>query len=494
MAHDPVHTVAGEHDRLSELPDDVLLNILRRLADAGDVRTVARTSILSRRWRPLPWPQLTNIYLDVGSFITQSDEWTPARRRRQRRFGEHHHATAGLRLKFILTRRDHVRRIGELVGAAASTGAARAVELEIVTELECASFADARTMLGYGERFMDFLAVDCPGAFRSLTKLTLSCLWFTDPAVLNNLVRGCDALEFLSLAFRGFLMEPVAEVDDARLAKVTIDAPQSRLKTLLCIECLLAFVDLVRAPAMAAFHYAWWFDCPRRFPPVRFGSTPSLKGLTLCHGQQQDVKWKLSELLENAGQLEWLDLRLGVSIGEIWVEPEHPKELGTALSGLKELRLVDIAPNCDLSWALFLLEAAPLLESLDIHIYNHICRAEWRKKHGGNMILEQQPSSDFVHHNLKKLSFHRAFDLCKDLPFARLVMELAVSLETITLGVKSLTLKCEECRATESEFPDLARSRLRSTTGNNEEYVDALAKKLKDGISTSAQITILLAD
>ncbi|KAL6591390.1 hypothetical protein ACP70R_049893 [Stipagrostis hirtigluma subsp. patula] len=95
MARDPVHTVAGEHDRLSELPDDVLLNILGRLADAGDVRTVARTSILSRRWRPLPWPQLTNIYLDVGSFITQSDEWIPARRRRQRRFGEHHHATAG---------------------------------------------------------------------------------------------------------------------------------------------------------------------------------------------------------------------------------------------------------------------------------------------------------------------------------------------------------------------------------------------------------------
>ncbi|KAL6591391.1 hypothetical protein ACP70R_049894 [Stipagrostis hirtigluma subsp. patula] len=310
-------------------------------------------------------------------------------------------------------------------------------------------------MLGYGERFMDFLA-------------------------------------FLSLAFCGFLMEPVAEVDDARLAKVTIDAPQSRLKTLLCIECLLAFVDLVRAPAMAAFHYAWWFDCPR-FPPVRFGSTPSLKGLTLCHGQQQDVKWKLSELLVNAGQLEWLDLRFGVSIGEIWVEPEPPMELRAAFGGLKELRLVDIAPNCDLSWALFLLEAAPLLESLDIHIYNHICRAEWRKKHGGNMILEQQPSSDFMHHNLKKLSFHRAFDLCKDLPFARLVMELAVNLETITLGVKSLTLKCEECRATEREFPDLIRSRLRSTTGNNE-YVDALVKKLKDGISTSAQITILLAD
>ena len=38
-----------------------------------------------------------------------------------------------LRLKLILTRRDYVRRVGELVGAAADAGAVKTVELELVT-------------------------------------------------------------------------------------------------------------------------------------------------------------------------------------------------------------------------------------------------------------------------------------------------------------------------------------------------------------------------
>jgi len=95
-----------------------------------------------------------------------------------------------------------------------------------------------------------------------------------------------------------------------------------------------------------------------------------------------------------------------------------------------------------------------------------------------------------VHHNLKKLSFRRAFNVYKDMRFARLIMELAVNLETLTFGVK--TLECKDCVAAELNFPDPARSRLRLP--GNREHVDALVKKLKDGISTSALITIILPD
>ena len=222
MADDPVDIVTDEVDKISGLPDDVLLDILGRLAMAGDVRTVARTSILSRRWRSLPWPQIHTVSLDVEEFFrSDDDEWRIWRRSlRQHRFVEQHQATAGLtdalarflaappsarvietlRLKLILTRRDYVRRVGVLVGAAADASAVKTVELELVTEMaRVASEVEARTKLGYGERFRHFLQ-DCPGAFRSLTKLNLQNLWFDDPAEVNNLVRGCHALQRLSLS------------------------------------------------------------------------------------------------------------------------------------------------------------------------------------------------------------------------------------------------------------------------------------------------------
>lgn len=122
---------------------------------------------------------------------TTTSSGTPcgtARRQRQRqRFGEQHQATAGftdalvrflgapasvrvietLNLKLILTRRDYVHRLGELVGAAADAGTVKSIELELVTEMEMAMAsvaldADAWTKLGYGERFGHFLQ-DCPG-------------------------------------------------------------------------------------------------------------------------------------------------------------------------------------------------------------------------------------------------------------------------------------------------------------------------------------------
>lgn len=69
-------------------------------------------------------------------------------------------------------------------------------------------------------------------------------------------------------------------------------------------------------------------------------------------------------------------------------------------------------------------------------------------------------------------------------------MGLAVNLQAVTLGVKSLG--CPGCINAQPKYPDLARSRLRFTEGS--EYVDAFMKELMDGITTSAKITLLLAD
>ena len=60
MVDDPAEDTADAGiDKISELPDDILLDILGRQFTAGDVRTAARTSILSCRWRHLPWPEIS---------------------------------------------------------------------------------------------------------------------------------------------------------------------------------------------------------------------------------------------------------------------------------------------------------------------------------------------------------------------------------------------------------------------------------------------------
>lgn len=56
-------------DRLSELPDDVLLLVLDRLR--GDVRQVARTCVLSKRWRTLPL-MLPCLVMSASSFLPAS--------------------------------------------------------------------------------------------------------------------------------------------------------------------------------------------------------------------------------------------------------------------------------------------------------------------------------------------------------------------------------------------------------------------------------------
>jgi hypothetical protein len=166
----------------------------------------------------------------------------------------------------------------------------RTVELELVTEMEMASVpleldADARTKLGYGERFRHFVQ-DCPGAFRSLKKLALQNLWFDDPAEVNNLVRSCHALQHLSLPSCGLCPKALllAMDDDEplpRLPMLTIDAPQSRLQTLVCQFCIMGGVELVQAPELVTLEYSAGGLFLLDYHPVSIGCAPSLQRLGL---------------------------------------------------------------------------------------------------------------------------------------------------------------------------------------------------------------------
>jgi hypothetical protein len=136
---------------------------------------------------------------------------------------------------------------------------------------------EALSKLVYGERFRHFMQ-DCPGAFRSLKKLALQNLWFDDPTGVNNLVRGCHALQHrLSLTSCGLFPKTVLQAMDnddepPRLPMLTIDAPQSRLQVLVCEFCYIGGVELVQAPKLASRQAL----VQRRAPSSRFqGSSPA---------------------------------------------------------------------------------------------------------------------------------------------------------------------------------------------------------------------------
>jgi hypothetical protein len=59
-----MESTESEEDLLSELPSDILVSILEKLA----VRDAVRVGVLSRRWRRLP-AQLPRLDLDIDCFL-----------------------------------------------------------------------------------------------------------------------------------------------------------------------------------------------------------------------------------------------------------------------------------------------------------------------------------------------------------------------------------------------------------------------------------------
>ena len=52
----------------------------------------------------------------------------------------------------------------------------------------------------------------------------------------------------------------------------------------------------------------------------------------------------------------------------IWIHPEHPKHLTAIFRNLTEVSFSGIFPECDLSWTLFILEAAPALHKFTVSL------------------------------------------------------------------------------------------------------------------------------
>ena len=90
----------------------------------------------------------------------------------------------------------------------------------------------------------------------------------------------------------------------------------------------------------------------------------------------------------------------------------------------------------------------------------------------------------FRHHRLEELCISGGISAGKkDVGFARLVMERAVSLKLLELDAR---ITCEGCVAAQRRDPSIILSRF----PEDKDGVDMMVSRIKDGISTSAHIVI----
>ncbi|KAF6992310.1 hypothetical protein CFC21_009316, partial [Triticum aestivum] len=179
----------GGGDRISALPDDILLDILQCL----DLRTAVRASAVARRWRRLPC-MLPDLDMDIATLVRHRRWWfsvdsvmatytksvisflLPTRHR------------TSLRLAFYLVEVDPcLRSIGDAITA---TTADR-LELTLRTAYDV-EFGE------YDRRLASFMAA-FPAAFARLTNITLHEFVFATSSEITGLLDACHGLELLSL-------------------------------------------------------------------------------------------------------------------------------------------------------------------------------------------------------------------------------------------------------------------------------------------------------
>ncbi|KAE8801630.1 hypothetical protein D1007_22658 [Hordeum vulgare] len=176
----------------------------------------------------------------------------------------------------------------------------------------------------------------------------------TRRCVYEGVISACPALEVLHLRSCG-----------CHRRCLVVDAPGSRITELL-IELTgdtLGMIDLRALPRLERL------TCMGAPLQLKFGSVPRLARLNLTYDEDASTiapgdrnMYTLSKFLD-LPSLE--DLVIRFSGPQMWVTPSRT---APQLGKLKRLLVADMPPSWDITWTRYLLEAAPLLETLHIHV------------------------------------------------------------------------------------------------------------------------------
>uniref|UniRef100_A0ACD5UVU4 Uncharacterized protein n=1 Tax=Avena sativa TaxID=4498 RepID=A0ACD5UVU4_AVESA len=423
-------------DRLSNLPDDILLTILDRL----NVREATKTSVLSGRWRQLP-PMVSQLVINVWDFLDASkcDKSEIVRgnksvvevtRSIMARRDSSRNTIHFLCMTFFLTE-DDPTSIGRAVSQAMVTQKVELVEFTLLTERDDI-YCSADDLLNYGRIFMLFFDA-CPDAFCGLTRLNLQNLRFGEsdiPNVLNN----CKRLKHLHMFNCASGSWTMLQVEHSQLSELSI------------VNCSFEKVELSSLPRLTRIVFEGWMPFQ---DPLSFGYVPLLNVVSLTNvGTSQHKMVRLSKFL--GGTTSVRDLKLGFDSEKIWVQPEClTGRLASVFHQIRFVNLVNIPEGYDLTWTLFILKAAPKLKELYMSVWDHLCVMTTDEKERKALSYSENKgamwescASDFQHHSLATLAIFGFKALDYMMNYVRRAMVTAVKLEDVFL-YDGLT--CDEC-------------------------------------------------
>ncbi|KAM3391468.1 hypothetical protein ACQJBY_012888 [Aegilops geniculata] len=431
-------------DGISALPDHLLLDILERL----DLREAVRAGVLSTRWRHLPG-HLSRVHLDVAHFrgatpLQVMDAFTGAARALLARVPLAEGVCGSSALKVLVlsfyTSSPHLSSIGRLVEDIVSLGSTECLEFCISPPLADRLSSEIKN----GQELMAFSRA-YPVAFSWLTTLTLEYHAFGHSDI-TDLISTCRRLRHLTLRFCRLL--------DLQ-STLKIDVPCSELQELEFTGFLCTRIELVSVPKLRQVWCRHWLF---KNPPVRFSYVPELHGVILnSRAKAGQGPFALSECLStSAKNLSKLAVCFGYQM--IWIQPEHSKQLTPIFRNLTFVFLSRIFSECDLSWTLFILEAAPALDSIALSRHSCIEKPE-DSAEKTNVVWE--PSKDLKHLNLKMLQIFGCEDEDKVTNYVRLVMERAVRLLKIKLYGENPCMYCDATDLERSEAEKTSRRRIK---------------------------------
>ncbi|CAM0874580.1 unnamed protein product [Alopecurus aequalis] len=461
-------------DRISALPSDILVNILDRL----DVREAARTSILSRRWSQLTC-KLSRLIINAqpdgvsssnisdGDLVRINTAAVEATKSLLTRRYPGEDAIRLLSTTFYL-RGDVPISIGHAVGSAMMTHKIEKAEFTVLT-VKKRRHCTLDDVLNYGTQFVSFFN-ECLNAFTGLTRLYMENLRFAESDFVCNVFVTCKRLKYL-----GFL-----NCDTEN--HLTLQVEHAQLSELSMVNCRFYKVELKWLPRLTRTTFTCWM--PFEELPLSFGHVPLLEFFNLTNvGLSRHKMVMLSTLL---CETHIQELRLGFKSEKIWVQPECLSErLASAFHRLRIVSLVSIPEGSDLTWTIFILEAAPSLEELYMSVIDHPCEMIMDKKRRMELTLSENkgvewesPRSNFKHRRLAKLIIFCYVNSM--FSHVRRVMKASVNLKDVYLYDR---LACSKCKHMAVFRPGrLPRPKKK---------LNALKKLLAEGIESAPRIHLL---
>nr|XP_025882949.1 uncharacterized protein LOC107276641 isoform X1 [Oryza sativa Japonica Group] len=462
-------------DRLSMLTDDILLSILGRV----DIISAVRTSVVSTRWKHLPWllPEFT---IDVKDFLPVPQ---PNRIKVEHMDEAMASLTKGIRSLLTIARSEfpinrfqlklylinnYSRVVGPMLDKAIEVGILKDMDLSVLDEEEIVDCTD-KHILQQASSVKDLFS-GYPSVLTRLTRLSLYNLCFARWDLHHHLFECCNQLRYLSLS----------NCDVGKNAIWKISAPNSNIIVLELDVCCLEKLEVLCLPKLERLNWDTWL-CP--YAPLSFDVVPNLQEVSLiCGATNKHEGFILSEVPSGTTNIHTLTLDFQ---GEkLWIKPEG-KQLFRAFSNLRKLSIHSIFSEFELLWTTNLLEAAPSLEMFDIEIWEHTCDVDREPKVFGerpNPAWKAPDVTSFRNSLLKELQIVAFRPLKQQLEFIRVVMQQAPNLGTIILKYDD---PCEYCEAL-GIFPP--RSSTECVFPKSKDEQDRVINLLKDGVCSPAQI------